>query len=161
MYVIAEDNQIPPQIIYKKYISDEIYHNSTKSLENMKVFADTIIKMAEEVHKHEIEIFDKVSMVKRYINDNIEKDIKRSDIANYLHLNIDYLNRVFKKETGMALNEYIVVEKMNVARHLIKTTLLPISFIAARIGISNFSHFSKIYKRIFNISPSEERRTKL
>jgi two-component system response regulator YesN len=160
MNVIAEEKNIQPQIIYKKYLLDEVYVNSTKSLESMQIFADAIIDTAEELYKDEIEILDKVNMVRRYINDNIEKDIKRIDIANHLHLNIDYLNRVFKKETGLALNEYIVVEKMNIARHLIRTTMLPISFIAARIGISNFSHFSKIYKRTFQISPSEERRSK-
>ncbi|MDF2472788.1 MAG: response regulator [Anaerocolumna sp.] len=158
LYAILEDNHVEPQEIFAKYHSKEIYLKATQSLKNMKVFVDSIIRIAEDGQKNYYESFDKVDTIKRYINENIEKNIKRSDIAEYLHMNVDYLNRVFKKQTGMALSEYIIMEKLNAARQLIKTTMLPISFIAARAGFSNFSHFSKAYKKVFDISPSEERK---
>ncbi len=160
MFSIIKDKQIDTQMIFSKFQSKEVYTKATQSLDTMKAFVDTIIKIAEDSQKETIDSQDKVDIIKRYINENVEKDIKRTDIAECLHLNIDYLNRIFKKETGMALSEYIIQEKMNVARQLIKTTMLPISFIAARVGFSNFSHFSKSYKKAFNTSPSEERRVK-
>lgn len=158
LYAVLEDNHIEPQEIFAKYNAREIFQNATRSIEDMMDFIDTIILIAKDRQKIDLEPFDKVDAIKRYINENIEKNIKRSDIADFLHMNIDYLNRVFKKETGMALSEYIIVEKLNVARHLIKTTMLPISFIAARAGFSNFSHFSKAYKKAYLIAPSEERK---
>lgn len=78
---------------------------------------------------------------------NINQDLKRSDLAELVHLNIDYLSRVFKKEKGVTLNDYIVFEKLNVAENLLKTTRLPISLIAMKVGYSNFSYFRNSTKR--------------
>ena len=40
---------------------------------------------------------------------------------------------------------------------LLRTTSLPISFIAAKVGYCNFSHFSYTYKKVLGITPQEER----
>lgn len=58
-----------------------------------------------------------------------------------VHLNGDYLTRMMKKETGYSLKEYVIRRKMETARTLLRTTMLPVGFIAARLGYSNFSHF--------------------
>ena len=74
-----------------------------------------------------------------------------------MHMNIDYLARIFKKNTGMTLNDYIINEKMEVARNLLITTKLPVGLIAMKVGYSNFSYFSKLYKKTYNKTPAEER----
>ncbi|MBB5266044.1 two-component system response regulator YesN [Catenibacillus scindens] len=101
---------------------------------------------------------DPVQEVTRYVHEHISQDIKRSDLANHVHLNIDYLSRIFKREKGVTLNDYIILEKMNVARNLLSTTRLPVSLIAVKVGYSNFSYFSKLYKKIYGHSPVQERR---
>lgn len=100
---------------------------------------------------------DPVKMVEEYVHSHIGQDIKRSDLADCVHLNIDYLSRIFKREKGMTLNDYIVMEKLNTARNLLRTTRLPVSLIATKVGYSNFSYFSKLYKKSFGITPAEER----
>lgn len=82
----------------------------------------------------------------------------REDITKQVHLNADYVNRLFKKETGMSVKSYIIQQKMLEARDLLKNTSLPISHIAVRLGYSNFSHFSSSYKKKFGITPLEEKR---
>lgn len=66
-----------------------------------------------------------------------------------VHLNPDYLNRMFKKETGLTLKEYVIWQKMQEAQSLLRTTSLPVSLIAAKVGYSNFAHFSTSYKNSF------------
>lgn len=100
---------------------------------------------------------DPVQTVTRYVQEHISQDIKRGDLAELVHLNTDYLFRIFKREKGMTLNDYIIYEKMNVARNLLTTTRLPVSLIAVKVGYSNFSYFSKIYKKIYGCSPGQER----
>ena len=46
---------------------------------------------------------------------------------------------------------------MNAARNMIITTTLPISLIASKVGYDNFSHFSKVYKKVMGTTPSSER----
>lgn len=46
------------------------------------------------------------------------------------------------------MKEYITLTKMKAAKNLLITTSLPVSLIAAKVGYDNFSHFSKVYKKV-------------
>ena len=99
-----------------------------------------------------------IEKIKQYVYQNLDKDIRRDDIALEVFLNPNYISRLFKKHEGISLKEFIVIEKMKTAQSLIRTTDLPISIIAVRVGYSNFSHFSQVYKKVFGVSPTEERK---
>lgn len=93
-----------------------------------------------------------------YIRSNIDENIKRTDIADAVHLNPNYVSRLFKNEVGVSLKEYIVTEKMKLARQMVRTTKMSISMIAMKVGYTNFSHFTQVYKKMFNgITPAEDR----
>ena len=80
----------------------------------------------------------------------------RSDIARAVFLSPDYITRLLR-ENGISLKDYVTEEKMKTAKNLLLTTTLPISLVAAKVGYDNFSHFSKIYKKVMGITPSAER----
>ncbi|MCI8626455.1 MAG: helix-turn-helix domain-containing protein [Lachnospiraceae bacterium] len=92
-----------------------------------------------------------------YIHKNIQKNITRQDVADAVYLNPEYLSRLFHKEQGMKLSDYILQEKMNIGRHLLETTNFSVSIVASKVGYSNFSHFARAFKRVFGMSPSEIR----
>lgn len=104
---------------------------------------------------------NQIDKVIQYIHNNIEKDIRRNEIAEVVFLNPDYLSRLFKKEVGKSLKEYIMQCKMKEAQSLLKTTNLPISMIAVKVGYTNFSHFSQVYKKILGVTPAEDRNEKM
>ena len=89
---------------------------------------------------------------------NLEKNIRRDDVAAYAHVSAGYLSHLFSKEKGCSLKEYIVRQKMLLARSLLRTTALPVSIVAMRVGYTNFSQFSQSYKAAFQCSPSAERK---
>jgi two-component system response regulator YesN len=64
---------------------------------------------------------------------------------------------MFKENMNVSLKEYIIMEKMKLARTLLRTTELPISIVAAKIGYTNFSHFSQTYKKFWGTPPTAER----
>lgn len=103
---------------------------------------------------------NQIDKVIQYIHNNIEKDIRRNEIAEAVFLNPDYLSRLFKKEVGKSLKEYIMLCKMKEAQSLLKTTNLPISMIAVKVGYTNFSHFSRVYKKMLGVTPAEDRNEK-
>ena len=92
-----------------------------------------------------------------YIRQNLDRDISRSEIAEAIYLNPEYLSRLFKKETGVALNEFIVREKIEQAKSMLEGTDIPVSLIALKIGYTNFSYFSQVFKRHTGLSPLEYR----
>ena len=95
--------------------------------------------------------------IEQYIEQNLDKPLLCSEIAKAVYLSPDYISRLFHKEKGMPLKEYITLSKMNAARNMIITTTLPISLIATKVGYDNFSHFSKVYKKVMGTTPSSER----
>ncbi len=101
----------------------------------------------------------RIAQVKRYIARNLDRELRRDEIAEHVFLNPSYLSRLFTKAEGISLKEYIIQEKMRAAREMIRTTGLSISIIAVRVGYASFSYFSQTYKQVYGISPSEERRT--
>ena len=93
-----------------------------------------------------------------YIQKNLTRNIGRSEIAKALYLNPEYLSRLFKREMGIGLSEYLTQERMRLAQSLLKNTSFSISIIASRVGYVNFSHFAKVFKQEFGVSPSEYRK---
>lgn len=98
-----------------------------------------------------------VETVIQYIHRNLERDIRRSELAQVVNLNEDYLSRIFKKEKGMSLKEYILLEKMRMAQNLLRNTEFSIGMIGSKVGFGNFSHFSQMYKKVMGKTPAEER----
>ena len=98
-----------------------------------------------------------VEQAVRYIQQNIERDLHRSDVAEAIFMNADHLARLFKKEMGVSLHEFIIQEKMRVAESLLRGTNLPVSLVASKVGYPNFSYFSQAFKRLNGMSPGEYR----
>ena len=138
--------------------SMEIYHNGMKSVSAMK---QLIHLVACSCTAGEDDAQDQPTRVKRivhYINEHLGSELKRDDIAEKMNLSPDYMTRIFKAEMGVSLKEYIIQQKMKHAQVMLRTTTLPINFIAAKVGYSNFSHFSFTYKKALGITPQEERK---
>ncbi len=98
-----------------------------------------------------------VREVKNFIEGHILQDFSREDIANALHFNPDYLSRVFKKETGVILSDYIISRRMTMARKLLEDTNDRVADIAHQLGYNHFSHFARQFRNITGLSPQEYR----
>lgn len=131
-----------------------LLHDADRSIVDMKRFVRYI---TETLAQQETAAGDEIQQVIQYIHDNIEEDLKCSELADYVHLSSNYLTKRFKKETGIAIKEYIIQEKLHLAQVLLTTTNLPVNIISSKVGYSNFAYFSKLYKQVTGKTPSEER----
>ena len=61
-------------------------------------------------------------------------------------VDINYLNIIFKKETGTTLYDYLTHLRMEHAKHLLETTAISVSDIASRVGYPNGNSFSRAFK---------------
>ncbi|MDQ0897723.1 response regulator [Paenibacillus sp. V4I7] len=98
-----------------------------------------------------------VQTIRRYIALNIDQDLSREMIADQVFMNPDYLSRIFKKETGYSISDYVLLERIKLAKELLSQTNISISAIASSAGYTNFSHFTKIFKKYAGIGPTEYR----
>lgn len=126
---------------------------STDALSWMRHIVDKSIQSDADLD-HTQSVTDKA---KAYIHEHLAEDISRDDIASHVYLNPDYLTRIFKKETGMSVSDYVLQQRLTLAAGLLAQSELPVSAIASKVGYANFSHFSRMFKKYLNLSPLEYR----
>ncbi len=92
-----------------------------------------------------------------YIREHPADELTLDDIAQHTHMNSSYLSRIFKKECGCSVTEYITTIRMEKAKELLETTNLLTYEIAERIGINEPSYFSMLFKKHAGLTPTEYR----
>ncbi len=95
----------------------------------------------------------------RIIEENIgnEKLSLRWIAGTILYTNVDYLGKIFKKETGMNFSHYVMEKRMELAKELIMGGKKDrIYEVAEKVGYgSNSQYFSQVFKKYTGISPLE------
>lgn len=127
-------------------------------IETIKWIQGILVKIdeyASEQRKSEIV----VKKVKDYIRLNLAQEMTREQISTYVYLNADYLDRIFKKETGVSVTKYMLEERLKVACELLSKTEISISEIAAEVGYTSLSTFSSMFKKMSGMNPAEYRKT--
>ncbi|MGO4374870.1 helix-turn-helix domain-containing protein, partial [Paenibacillus sp. MCAF20] len=137
--------------------SMRISDQAGRSITNMKIWVRHAIHRATNQADAFKETGSIVEKIKRFIAMNIDQDLSREIIAEQVYMNPSYLSKFFKKETGYSLSDYVLVERIKQAKELLTQTNVSISTIAASVGYTHFSHFSKIFKKYAGICPTEYR----
>lgn len=96
-----------------------------------------------------------IEEVKNYIREHIGEELSANKIAGHVFISPDYLTRILKKEESCTLVEYITKERMFFASELLKTMDFPTSVVSLKAGYSDYCYFSKVFKKIYGISPSQ------
>lgn len=134
-------------------LEEMIYVNRYDSVENALSY---IQNMFERIRHHTITGSDGISVserVREYIANHLDQELTRETLAECVHMNADYLGKIFKKENGISLKEYVTREKLQMACELLGKTDLPVSEVALRVGYRNFAHFSTAFRRFSGVSP--------
>lgn len=93
-----------------------------------------------------------------YIDKNISNvKLLNNDIAKYANISEVYLRKLFSKYTDFSVNEYIRDKRIKKAKRLLKETTKNISEISILCGFSEVYYFSRVFKTLTGISPTEYR----
>ncbi|MCM1217439.1 MAG: helix-turn-helix domain-containing protein [Lachnospiraceae bacterium] len=101
---------------------------------------------------------DPIEQAVLYIKRNLNKNFSRADVAGHVHLNEEYFSRLFSATTGITFKNYVLMEKTEEAKRLLANSRLSVGIIASKTGFDNFSHFSKMFKKMTNLTPQEYRK---
>ncbi|WP_109627265.1 helix-turn-helix transcriptional regulator [Murimonas intestini] len=86
-----------------------------------------------------------------------KRRITREEVAEILSYNGDYINRVFKKQTGRSILNYCQTVCMEEAARLLSTTTLDVQTIIKQLRYENRTHFNRLFKEYFQMTPGEYR----
>ena len=89
------------------------------------------------------------------INSRYQQINSLSEITAICHIDGAYLCRLFKKFGSQSPYQYLTLLKMNRAADMLLESKALIKEIAFEVGFSDQFHFSRTFKRIFGLSPTE------
>lgn len=98
---------------------------------------------------------DGVNKIIAYLKENVEKDLTFDDIRKFSMLCKTSLSSTFKTKTGYSVMEYFRMLKIDEAKKIIREEKLNFTEIADRLGYQSIHYFSRQFKNITSMSPSE------
>ncbi len=102
----------------------------------------------------EAEIFDKITAHMTRTNGRIS----RSELAEKINYDGNYLNKIVKKYTGLSVFGYGTSICMKKACQLLLETDLTVSHISEQLGFTNRTHFYKLFEKQYGVTPNEYRK---
>lgn len=94
----------------------------------------------------------------QYIGEHYGESLTLPELARHVNMSQFYFSRLFKKQCGYSPHEYIILVRINRAKHLLKTTDQPVKVIANSVGYPNITTFSNLFSSRVGVSPSQFRK---
>jgi Response regulator containing CheY-like receiver domain and AraC-type DNA-binding domain len=147
--------------IFSDYLTPACSLSATRSVNDLQHWVRGMLEIALD-HINKVDAGETIiEKIKRYIALNLDQELSRQYIADYVGLSPDYIVKLFKKETGLSVSDYILTQRIQLAKELLAKTDTTISNVALSVGFCNFSYFSTLFKKEVSMTPQEYRREKL
>ena len=101
---------------------------------------------------------DEAVMMKNYLDENSERIISNTELANLIFRSPDYCLKLFKREFGTTPYDYQINNKIQIARSLLQHTKKSIFEIAEFVGYQNPHYFTSLFKAKVGITPTQYRK---
>lgn len=95
--------------------------------------------------------------VTNYIQHHLSEPIRAEELAKELFMSRPYLSAKFKEETGETLTDFILKEKTEEAKRLLRYSDKSFTAIGSYLGFSSLGHFSQVFKKYTGRTPTEYR----
>ena len=179
LYALYVDKEWVQKLQYELFCSEEYLLFPNVLIEKISVYTDFMklcknlleddfsIKKEEEIVEFistlMLENYDEKSLfttsilfcdIKLYIDENIGLNLSLEEISNQFLITPFHLIRIFKKELQLTPYQYILNQKVNLAKELLLQNI-SISEVAISAGFNDQSHLYKYFKQIFSYSPKE------
>ncbi|WP_167957914.1 AraC family transcriptional regulator [Anaerosporobacter faecicola] len=90
-----------------------------------------------------------------YLRKSYQEKLTGEQIAKEMNMNFDYLNRIFKKQTGFTIFAYLLTIRINKAKELLLHGTMKSYEIARVVGFRDEYHFSKAFKKSVGLTPTQ------
>lgn len=126
-------------------------------LDNFPEFFDAA-QLRKCLERNEPEfIRDRVGAIKNAVENCFVVNHPLKVCESRLGLSLRHLNRIFKAETGMTLNQYLVRRRLEAAENMLRMSRAAIGEIASVLGFSSPEQFAVFFRRFHDCTPSEFR----
>jgi AraC family transcriptional regulator len=100
---------------------------------------------------------DRLNRVRDYIETHLDDRLTLTDLAGVACLSPYHFSRSFKESVGIGPQRYVIQRRLERAKTLIRRTNKPLAEIAQRVGFSDQSHLTSIFRRETGVTPGRYR----
>lgn len=136
----------------KEILESEFLFNINSLLKEKLIFASNQVINIIDTRNCPKPVYKTVVFINSYYSDST---ISLEMIAGKFGYTSAYLSRLFKKETGKNLVDYVNEVRIFAAKKLLKQNDKKVYQVAEQVGYSNYNYFSKVFKQYVGVSPSE------
>ena len=99
-----------------------------------------------------------ISLVKSFLDEHYKEKLSLESVASHFFIDKHYLARLFKEQYGVTLVTYLQQVRITHAKRMLRFTNKSIEEIGLECGIGELNYFSRVFKKLEGVSPSEFRR---
>ena len=156
----AIDSGVPPYIAYQ--ISDFYIQKCDECRDAMRIIKyrdQAVERITQEVRKtlEKKHVSSYVEQCRDYVGKHYREKIYLEDIAENLGVSSTYLSRLFRKETGICLQDYITEFRVERAANLLIYSNESLPRIAEYVNFPSQSYFGKVFKKYKQMTPRKYR----
>jgi two-component system response regulator YesN len=137
--------------IYSFQVS-HYYQLRTETISMLEKMMGSAIAMKDNVKP------DIVHQIKQYIMENSNTDISLEMIADRVNLSPYYISKLFKEQLGLNYIDFLTECRIERAKSLMSDSELSLKEITFEIGYNDPNYFSRVFKRVYGMSPTEYRK---
>lgn len=97
-----------------------------------------------------------IGQVQTAVREDLPRDITVSSLAERFSYHPNYLSRLFKQETDISLQEFIINERVAAAKQLLADGV-KVGDVSRQVGYESIAHFSRIFKKVTGLTPKQYR----
>lgn len=98
-----------------------------------------------------------LKIVIEYIQEHLDRSLSLDILAGLVNISPHYFASLFKQSTGSPPHKYVTQCRLEKAKTLLRQRDLPIAFICQEVGFKNQSHFTRVFRQHFHITPKAYR----
>ncbi|NQX57892.1 response regulator [Paenibacillus qinlingensis] len=135
----------------------DIFTSMSSLTEIQNYMLDRISVVFDNIHSKN-SIGQNVFMIMQVIQEHYHDDhLTINMLAKHLFLTPTYLCMIFKKKTGKTINQYITEVRIEKAKEFLKEERVKLLEISRKVGYQSPNHFTKIFKKMTGMNPSDYR----
>ena len=158
----AIEGGVPEETAYALsdgYIQTVEECTNTESIE--KLTRKAVMRFAEEVQKYGMMHYSNtIELAVKYIHLHLHAPITLEETASAAGISTSYLSRLFKKETGMSIVDYVQKERIEAACNMLAYSDYTAAQISEYLCFSTQSYFIRIFKKYTGTTPARYKKNK-
>lgn len=156
-HVVTQDSGLEPLFI------EAIKAAKQKSVEDMQtelqiILMRMIVGLSETLRNRGNALTSTVQAIKQFLDNSILHPFDSRGLSSHIGLSLKQMNRLFKREVGTTIYNYVITKKIESAKLMLLDTGMTISDIGYKLGYDDPHYFSNLFHSKTSVRPSDFRR---